>query len=98
MGRNRKTYDEKTKREVAIEAIRERKTVQEISTEYGISPSMVSKWKQEFLSGNVGSSKRERELEKKLAQAQKEKDEACLQLGKTQLMIELIKKKVNLGV
>jgi len=96
MGRNRKTYEEKTKRDVAIEAIRERKTVQEIATEYGVSPSMVTKWKQEFLNGGVGASKREKELEKKLAQAEKEKDEACLQLGKTQMMVELIKKKLNL--
>ena len=94
MGRNRKTYDEKFKREVAIEAIREKKTVAEIAAEKGVSPSMVTKWKQELLDGSIGS-KAQKEQKRQIDALKKERDEACLELGKTQLMLELLKKKLN---
>jgi transposase len=45
MGRNRKTYSETLKNEVALEALKESRTVNEIAAEYQISPSMVTKWK-----------------------------------------------------
>ena len=51
MGRMRKSYTENFKRKVAIEAIREKKTVTEIATEYGVAPSLVMEWKQRFING-----------------------------------------------
>ena len=51
MGRMRKSYAENFKRKVAIEAIREKKTVAEIATEYGVAPSLVTEWKQHFING-----------------------------------------------
>jgi len=42
MGRNRKNFNETVKREVAIEALREQKTVNEIASDHGVSASMVS--------------------------------------------------------
>lgn len=96
MGRNRKSYDEKIKKTVAIEALREKKTVAEIAAEHDISPSLVSKWKQELLDGVFEfGKKREKALEKENAKLKKERDAACLELGKTQLMLELSKKKLS---
>ena len=51
MGRMRKSYTENFKRKVAIEAIREKKTIAEIATEYGVAPSLVTEWKQHFING-----------------------------------------------
>ena len=51
MGRNRKTFTDSFKKEVALEALKERSTVNEIAAKYGISASMVSNWKKQFLSG-----------------------------------------------
>jgi len=45
MGRNRKTFTDTFKKEVAIEAIKEKNTVNEIAAKHGISGSMVSNWK-----------------------------------------------------
>ena len=44
MGRNRKTFTDTFKKEVAIEAIKEKNTVNEIAAKHGISGSMVSNW------------------------------------------------------
>ena len=95
MGRERKTYNDEFKVEVAIEALRERKTVNEIASSYGISPSMVTKWKKEFLDNKRGTA-REKELEKENMRLQEERDAAYLEVGKQKLMINLMEKKLNL--
>ena len=48
MGR-RKKYTSEFKAKVAIEAIREGRTINEIASHYGIHPQMVRTWKREFL-------------------------------------------------
>lgn len=95
MGRERKTYNDEFKIEVAIEALRERKTVNEIASSYGISPSMVTKWKKEFLDNKRGTA-REKELEKENMRLKEERDAAYLEVGKQKLMINLMEKKLNL--
>jgi len=55
MGRNRKTFTDSFKKEVALEALKERITVNEIAAKYGISGSMVSNWKKQFLSGGFSN-------------------------------------------
>ena len=55
MGRNRKTYSESFKKEVAVEALKEKTPVAELATAYGISPSMVTTWKKAFLNGEFSN-------------------------------------------
>ena len=45
----RKKYSAEFKAKVALEAIREEKTINEIASQYGIHPQMVRVWKKEFL-------------------------------------------------
>lgn len=94
MGRNRKTFSEAFKREVAIAALREQKTVNEIASNYGISGSMVSSWKKQFIEG--GFTKEVKQLKKELTEAQKMIEETYKELGKTKMENELLKKKANL--
>ena len=63
MGRNRKTYSESFKKQVAIEAMDGKKTVAEIAASNYIAPGMVSAWKKAFVNG---------EFSKDLKKAQKE--------------------------
>ena len=53
MGRNRKTFTDTFKKEVALEALKEQNTVNEIAAKYGISASMVSNWKKSFVAGGL---------------------------------------------
>jgi len=91
MGRNRKTFTDSFKKEVALEALKERNTVNEIAAKYGISASLVSSWKKEFLSG--GFSKEVKQLKKELAEAQQRIEESYKELGKTRMENEILKKK-----
>ena len=94
MGRNRKTFTEAFKKEVAIEALKERMPVNEIAAKYGIAASLVSNWKKEFVTG--GFSKEVQQLKKELIEANEKIDEAYRELGKSKMENELLKKKWNL--
>lgn len=47
MAKKRRKHTPTTKARVAVEALRERKTVAQIASQYQVSPAGVSKWKQE---------------------------------------------------
>lgn len=94
MGQNRKTYSEAFKKKVAKEALESGKTAQEVAAENNVSPSMVSKWKQQLLEG--GFSKELKRTQKELEETKKKLDDAMLALGKRDLMLEIVKKKLNL--
>ena len=49
MAKKRKKHTATTKARVAVEALRERKTVAQIASQYQVSPTAVTKWKQEAL-------------------------------------------------
>ena len=94
MKKTRRTFSADFKAKVAIEAIKEIKTVSELAQLYQVHPNMVSMWKKEFLA-NAGrvfdSGRNEAEEVKKL---QQEKDELIHQIGKLTVDINWLKKKV----
>jgi transposase-like protein len=55
MGRKRRTISKDTKLKIALEAVQERNTVQEIAAKYQIAPSMVSSWKKNLLNRDLSS-------------------------------------------
>ena len=94
MGRNRKTYSESFKKEVAVEAIKEKRPVAEIAAQFGISPSMVTTWKKAFLNGEF--SKELQKLRKELEESKKIQQETFIELGKHQLEVAILKKKLGI--
>jgi transposase-like protein len=61
MKKTRRKFSGAFKAKVAIEALKERETLAEISKRYEVHPTIISKWKQEFLerSGEVFEKKPE---------------------------------------
>jgi len=57
-----KRYDSRFKAQVALEAIKNQRTISEIASDSGVHPNQVSKWKREALEGlaDIFSSKREK--------------------------------------
>ena len=85
------------KRKVAIEALREQKTVNQIAKECDVHPVQVSQWKKELLKGaeSVFETKKNHvRLQKKVAE-----ERASLQQKVGQLTIEIdwLKKKLNIS-
>jgi len=50
----RKKFEAGFKAKVALEAFRGDRTMAELSSEYGVHPNMISRWKQELLEGASG--------------------------------------------
>jgi transposase len=49
--RSRRKFSAEFKAKVALEAIKEVKTLQELSTQFEVHPQLIARWKQEFLQG-----------------------------------------------
>jgi transposase-like protein len=45
----RKSYDSRLKVQVALEALKNQRTISQIASEYGVHPNMVTQWKQRLL-------------------------------------------------
>ena len=45
----RKSYDSRLKVQVALEALKNQRTITQIASEYGVHPTMVTQWKQRLL-------------------------------------------------
>lgn len=89
----RKQYSKEFKAKVGLEAMKEEKTIAQISSEYEVHATMVTKWKK-HLQGNVGeifARKNDREpSDRELI------ENLYKQIGRSQVEIEWLKKKLGL--
>jgi len=87
----RKSYDDKFKAKVALEAIKGEKTLSELSSEFGVHPTMITKWKSHFLenASQVFSRKQDPRLK-----TQKELIESLYKkVGQKEIEVDFLKKK-----
>ena len=91
MGKTRRRFTGEFKAKVAMEALKERKTLAELATEFGIHPNQITAWKGEFLqnagkifSGGDGLSE---------AEAEEQKTPLYEQIGRLKVQLDWLKKK-----
>lgn len=94
MARTRRRFDGKFKAKVALEAIRELKTLSEIAKQFKVHPNQVTLWKQQLTSGA------ELAFESGAASSKKGDDEPEAaelyeQIGRLKVELEWLKKKVS---
>ncbi len=90
MGRQRKRHEAGYKAKVALEAVRERKTVSELSSQFSVHSSQIQAWKRTLL-------ERARELFEGPSPGKREAVEAAElyeQIGRLKMELEWVKKKV----
>ena len=91
--KKRKIYPKELKARVALEALKETKTIAELSSEYEVHSNMISKWKK-HLHDNLSDifiRKNEQEpSDKELI------ENLYKQIGKSQVEIDWLKKKLGL--
>ncbi|MBK5261732.1 MAG: transposase, partial [Peptostreptococcaceae bacterium] len=64
MGRKRRTISRELKLKVAVEALKNETTVQELATKYQVTPSMVSNWKKVLEKGDLSLLGEDKETKK----------------------------------
>jgi len=87
----RKQHSKEFKAQVALEALKEEKTVSEIGAIYEVHPNMVSEWKRHLT--EFASEAFQRGKSKKDKEAEKLENELYKELGKLKIENEFLKKK-----
>jgi transposase len=90
----RRTHSPEFKARVAMEAISGRKTIQEIAADHAIHPIQVSQWKRQLLDGASDLFTRGKKSKDK-EEGQAKEAELFQQIGRLQMELEWLKKKVS---
>ena len=90
--RNRRTHDDNVKARVAIEAIKEIKTVAEIASAYDVHPTQVSAWKRELLAKSTIVFSGNKNDQAKIEELEKEQAALHQQIGRQAMELEFAKK------
>jgi len=93
---SKKSYSAKFKAKVALEAIKEEKTLNELSSLYEVSPKVISSWKKYFLEHmeelfNKSTKNKSKNKEDKISS-----DDLYKQIGQQKVEIDWLKKKFGL--
>ena len=94
MAKMRKIFDGTFKAKIALEAIKEEKTLTQIASDYKIHVSQIRQWKQRVLEEIPGLFSRKRE--KSQAEAEERTDELYRQIGQLKVELDWVKKKSSL--
>lgn len=92
----KKQYTTEFKKKVALEALKERKTLQEIATEYEVAASQVTRWKDELIEGAGSLFERGASKEaKQIKVLEEEKSNLHEKIGQLSVQVDFLKKKLN---
>ena len=89
----RKKFDEQFKAMVALEAVKEELTLQELAEKYQVHPNQISAWKKKLLEQSCAIFERKNKKDEEYTQMKKEKEELFRQLGEMRYENEWLKKR-----
>ena len=92
MTKKRKRYSSEFKFKVALEALQEQKTLNEIASAHGVHPTQVSAWKKQMR--EAGPTLFGHQLARQAQAQEKRETELYEQIGRLKMELEWLKKKV----
>ena len=87
MAKKRQTFSKEFKAKVALEALREESTIQEIAVKYGVHPNQISQWKAQAIAGMADLFERPNKKSEEVHSRMKKKTNTLRQLENRKLSL-----------
>jgi transposase-like protein len=94
MAKSRRNFTAQFKFKVALEAVKEAKTLSELASEHGVHPNQITRWKQQLIKDGAEIFSHNADREKQKGQAVE--TDLFEQIGRLKMELEWLKKKVPL--
>jgi transposase len=91
--KTRRTYDKAFKAKVAVEALREQLTIQELSAKYEVHTNQILRWKQQLNDHATEAFERPEKKDAQLKATEEALENATKTVGKLTIDVEFLKKK-----
>lgn len=95
MTRKRRSFTPSFKAKIALEAVRETKTIAEIAQKHQLHPTQINLWKKQLLDGAEDVFQDGRSKEAKAVSDEPDSAELYEQIGRLKMQLEWLKKKVS---
>jgi putative transposase len=92
---NYKKHSAKQKAKIALEAVKENKTLSQLSSEYGVTSSQISTWKQQLVQGAEEFFTHSPKQQQQALEQQNKEALLYQQIGQLQMELEWLKKKLR---
>jgi transposase-like protein len=89
----RKKHDKAFKAKVALEALKEESTLQELATKYSVHANRISAWKKQLLNGAADIFERPNKKKPEIREAERERDAMLKTVGEMKIENDFLKKK-----
>jgi len=93
MSKKRRSFSAEFKAKVALEALKEQETLNQIASRYDVLPVQVSQWKQQLLSSASGAFERKGERERLLHDQSGKESVLYQKIGQLEVELDWLKKK-----
>ena len=90
----RRKFSAEFKAKVAIEALKERNTIEEIASKYEVHPTQINNWKREFLDNAVLAFGGDEAARKEREQKETDLEKLYAQIGHLKVENDFLKKKL----
>lgn len=98
MEKKRQTFSKEFKAKVAIEALREDSTIQEIVVKHGVHPNQISQWKAQAIAGMADLFERPNKKSEEVRRQEEKENKYLKTIGEQKVELDYLKKKVQTTV